>query len=117
MTTGCCCSPFKTGAGCSDPCDAPSRERHTLAQELRRSRFVDGMACEVASSTPLPLLARSTAWPEGLAPLVAFLWIAWRFGPMLTRLTGWCAWWVAWSCGSQGGCGYCVALLVLGAFA
>ncbi len=44
-------------------------------------------------------------------------WVAWRFGPTLARVTGWCSWWVAWACGSQGGYGYCVAFLVLGAVA
>ena len=42
-------------------------------------------------------------------------WVAWRFGPTLARVTGWCSWWVAWACGSQGGYGYCIAFLVLGA--
>jgi hypothetical protein len=50
--------------------------------------------------------------------LVATLaWFAWRFGPTLTRLTGWCSWWVAWACGSQGGYGYCFAFLLLGTLA
>jgi hypothetical protein len=44
-------------------------------------------------------------------------WVAWRFGPTLARITGWCSWWVAWACGSQSGYGYCVAFLVLGAVA
>jgi hypothetical protein len=30
-------------------------------------------------------------------------WVAWRFGPTLAHVTGWCSWWVAWACGSQGG--------------
>jgi hypothetical protein len=47
----------------------------------------------------------------------AFGWIAWRFGPTLLRLAGWSWWWVAWACGSQGGYGYCAALLVLGTLA
>ena len=49
--------------------------------------------------------------------LAVVAWIAWRFGPTLTRVTGWCSWWVAWACGSQGGYGYCVAFLLLGALA
>ena len=44
-------------------------------------------------------------------------WVAWRFGPTLARVVGWCSWWVAWACGSQGGYGYCIAFLVLGAVA
>ena len=36
---------------------------------------------------------------------------------MLARVTGWCSWWVAWACGSQGGHGHCVAFLLLGALA
>jgi hypothetical protein len=50
--------------------------------------------------------------------LVGFLavvaWVAWRFGPTLSRLAGWCSWCVAWACGSQGGYGYCAAFLALG---
>jgi hypothetical protein len=49
-----------------------------------------------------------------LGLLGAFAWIGWRFGPTLARLTGWCSWWVAWACGSQGGYGYCVAFVLLG---
>jgi hypothetical protein len=51
----------------------------------------------------------------GLA--AAFSWIAWRFGPTLLRLAGWCSWWVAWACGSQGGYAYAAAFLLLGALA
>ena len=51
----------------------------------------------------------------GLVTTVA--WLALRFGPTLVRLAGWCSWWVAWACGSQGGYGYCVGLLVLGTLA
>ena len=47
--------------------------------------------------------------------LAVFAWISWRFGPTLLRVAEWSAWWVAWACGSQGGYGYCVAFLVLGA--
>lgn len=49
----------------------------------------------------------------GFAAVVA--WIAWRFGPTLTRATGWCSWCVAWACGSQGGYRYCAAFLLFGA--
>jgi hypothetical protein len=51
----------------------------------------------------------------GLLAVVA--WVGWRFGPTLARVTGWCSWWVAWACGSQGGYGYCAAFLLLGALA
>lgn len=46
--------------------------------------------------------------------LAVVTWVAWRFGPTLTRITGWCSWWVAWACGSQGGYGYCTALFLFG---
>jgi hypothetical protein len=49
--------------------------------------------------------------------LALFAWIAWRFGPTLLRVGGWCSWWAAWACGSEGGYAYCVALLVLGTLA
>ena len=49
--------------------------------------------------------------------LAVVAWVGWRFGPTLARVTGWCSWWVAWACGSQGGYGYCAAFLVLGALA
>jgi hypothetical protein len=49
--------------------------------------------------------------------LAASAWIAWRFGPTLARLAGLCSWVVAWSCGSQGGCGYGIAFLLFGTLA
>jgi hypothetical protein len=52
-----------------------------------------------------------------LGLLAALAWIAWRFGPTLARVTGWCSWWVAWACGSQGGYGYCVAFALFGVLA
>ena len=51
----------------------------------------------------------------GVGLLAAFVWIAWRFGPTLARIAGWCSWWVGWACGSQGGYGYCAAFILLGA--
>ncbi|MGD1058886.1 MAG: hypothetical protein ABR992_15895 [Solirubrobacteraceae bacterium] len=52
-----------------------------------------------------------------LGLLAAVTWISWRVGPTLARLTGWCSWWVAWACGSQGGYGYCVAFAAFGTLA
>lgn len=52
-----------------------------------------------------------------LGLLAACAWTVWRFGPTLLRVAGWSWWWVAWACGSQGGYGYCAALLVLGTLA
>lgn|GEM_PF-6733125 len=52
-----------------------------------------------------------------LGVLAAAAWLAWRFGPTLTRITGWCSWCVAWACGSQGGYDYCAAFLLLGTLA
>jgi hypothetical protein len=49
--------------------------------------------------------------------VAAFTWIAWRFGPTLLRIAGWSWRWVGWACGSQGGYGYAVVFLVLGALA
>jgi hypothetical protein len=49
--------------------------------------------------------------------LAVAAWIGWRFGPTLARVTGWCFWWLAWACGSQGGYGYCAAFLVFGTLA
>jgi hypothetical protein len=73
----------------------------------------------VPSHFPIPL---ASAGPLAgmicvLGLLAVFAWIAWRFGPTLARMVGWCSWWVAWACGSQGGYGYCVAFAVFGALA
>lgn len=68
--------------------------------------------CPLAVSGPLLSNGISV-----LGVLAALGWIVWRFGPTLTRLTGWCSWYVAWACGSQGGYGYCVAFLALGTLA
>ena len=70
-------------------------------------------------SLPMPM---ASAGPlAGMIGVLGFLavvaWVGWRFGPTLARVTGWCSWWVAWACGSQGGYGYCVAFLLLGALA
>jgi hypothetical protein len=43
-----------------------------------------------------------------------FVWVAWRFGPTITRFCGIASWWAAWACGSQGGYDYMVVLLILG---
>ncbi len=65
----------------------------------------------VPAASPGPL--------AGVISIAGFLavvaWVAWRFGPTLSRVAGWCSWWVAWACGSQGGYGYCVAFLLIGA--
>jgi hypothetical protein len=73
---------------------------------------------------PLPYVAVPLASPGPLAGVVGVLgflaavaWVGWRFGPTLARVTGWCSWWAAWACGSQGGYAYCSAFLVLGALA
>lgn len=50
-----------------------------------------------------------------LGLLAAVGYVAWRFGPTLSRATGWCSWWVAWACGSQGGYAYCIAFAIFGA--
>jgi hypothetical protein len=59
--------------------------------------------------------------PGVLASIVAvggllclFAWIAWRYGPTLTRFVGVGSWWAGWACGSQGGYGYMVFFLILG---
>lgn len=41
-------------------------------------------------------------------------WIGYRFGPTLLRYGGLGAWWAGWACGSQGGYGYMLFLLILG---
>jgi hypothetical protein len=40
--------------------------------------------------------------------------VVYRYGPTLCRITGIAWWWAAWACGSQGGFGYMVILLLLG---
>jgi hypothetical protein len=52
-----------------------------------------------------------------LGLVAAVAWISWRFGPTLARVSGWCSWWVAWACDSQGGYGYCVTFAVFGVLA
>jgi hypothetical protein len=52
-----------------------------------------------------------------LGVLATFAWLAWRFGPTLTRLTGWCSWVIAWAAGSQSAYRYCFAFAVLGTLA
>jgi hypothetical protein len=73
----------------------------------------------VRSHVVLPLASpgalASSIFVVGFLAVVA--WVGWRFGPTLTRLTGWCSWCVAWACGSQGGYGYCAAFLLFGALA
>jgi hypothetical protein len=66
-------------------------------------------AVPVASPDPLANVISALGMPAVLA------WVAWRFGPTLTRLAGWCLVWLAWACGSQGGYGCCAAFGLLGA--
>jgi hypothetical protein len=72
-------------------------------------------------SRELPVLIASPGPLAGVIGVIGFLtaaaWIGWRFGPTVTRLTGWCSWVVAWACGSQGGYGYFVAFLLVGTLA
>jgi hypothetical protein len=68
-------------------------------------------ALPVASASPLA----GVICVLGL--LGTFAWIGWRFGPTLARIAGWCSWWVAWACGSQGGYGYGVAFVLFGVLA
>jgi hypothetical protein len=49
--------------------------------------------------------------------IAALAYVVWRFGPTLARATGWCSWWVAWACGSQGGYGYFIAFAIFGTLA
>jgi hypothetical protein len=68
----------------------------------------------------VPLLAFAGPFADVigvLGLLGAFVWVGWRFGPALARVSGWCSWWVAWACGSEGGYCYCVAFAVVGVLA
>jgi hypothetical protein len=69
------------------------------------------LAIQIASPKPLAGLV------SALGMLAAFSWIVWHFGPTLLRTAGFCALWIAWACGSQGGFAYCVSFVVLGALA
>lgn len=82
------------------------------------------MSPQSTATHPLAIAAAHLATTSPLAGAIALLgllvvaaYIAWRFGPTLARVTGWCSWWVAWACGSQGGYGYCAAFAVFGALA
>jgi hypothetical protein len=70
---------------------------------------------------PLPLAAVAAAPLASAITILGLLaplaWLAWRFGPTVSRITGWCSWWVAWACGSQDCFAYCVVFVVLGALA
>jgi hypothetical protein len=67
----------------------------------------------VPLASPGPLAAAISL----IGLLALFAWIAWRFGPTLMRVSGWCSWCAAWACGSEGGYAYCVAFVVLGTVA
>jgi hypothetical protein len=107
--------------GVADSCSCDGQccvQRESLcAGELRPKGLVhgDGMFSHVALPVASPGPLAGVIGVVGFLAVVA--WVAWRFGPTLTRLTGWCSWWVAWACGSQGGYGYCIAFLLLGALA
>jgi hypothetical protein len=64
---------------------------------------------------------RGGAHAGALASIIAiggfvclFAWVAWRFGPTLMRFCGLASWWAGWACGSQGGFGYMIFLVILG---
>lgn len=52
-----------------------------------------------------------------LGVLAALAYFFCRFGPTLARVAGWCSWWVAWACGSQGGYAYGIAFAIFGTLA
>jgi hypothetical protein len=65
--------------------------------------------------------AEGGAHPGALASIIAIgglaclsAWVAWRFGPTLMRFVGIASWWAGWACGSQGGYGYMIFLVILG---
>ena len=89
----------------------PSRSRHArvVSQPTGTENAVPvHLAVPIASPGPLAVVI------SVFGLLAMFTWIAWRFGPTLLRLAGWSWWWASWACGSQGGSGYCIFLLVLG---
>lgn len=101
-----------------------ARAEHTGTWRDRRCfwpRNHDRSSCYTNPMTFTPPLPIATAVLSSAIALLGFLavlaWITWRFGPTLARITGWCSWWVAWACGSEGGYGYCVAFLLFGALA
>jgi hypothetical protein len=69
------------------------------------------LAFPIASAGPLA----GAICVLGLLGVLA--WVGWRFGPTLARVVGWCSWWMAWACGSQGGYAYCAAFAVIGLLA
>ncbi len=80
----------------------------------RSAWYTKGMSSDLTA----PLATAPLAGAISILGLLALTaWITWRFGPTLARVTGWCSWWVAWACGSQGGYGYCIAFLLFGALA
>src|SRR5438445_12206236 len=40
--------------------------------------------------------------------------LAWRSSRRPRRVTGWCAWWLAWACRNRGGYGCCIVFTVPG---
>lgn len=105
-----CAGPADHGRQLPARFDTPSAGVHlTVAPASTRQ---DGL---------LMAVHRSAAHTDVLASIVAisglvcvFVWVAWRFGPTLTRYCGIASWWAAWACGSQGGYGYMLLLLILG---
>jgi hypothetical protein len=79
----------------------------------------EGSALSEWYMIPVPLAAATDQGPFADAVCAAGLfaacaWLAVRFGPALLRIAGFCSLGVAWACGSQGGYGYCAAVLMLG---
>jgi hypothetical protein len=64
-----------------------------------------------AASVGKPELASVIAIGGLLCPTA---WIAWRFGPTITRYCGLASWWAGWACGSQGSYTYMIVLIALG---
>lgn len=83
--------------------------------------YLRQVSTQPAATLPLAAATEYLATASPLADAIslfglfaALAYVVWRFGPTLARTTGWCSWWVAWACGSQGGYGYCAAFVIFG---
>jgi hypothetical protein len=81
------------------------------SQRLSRSGYHARHPAEVAAtrndmSSHLAALIATLGSLAGVISVLGLLavgaWVAWRLGPTLTRVTGWCSWWVAWGTSTNG---------------
>ena len=108
-------------APCAGPADHTRRQPEPLDRWMPAGIHLTAAPANTRQHGLLTAVHRSAAHGDLFASIVAigglvclFAWVAWRYGPTITRYCGIASWWAAWACGSQAGYDYMAVLLIVG---